>query len=171
MENVTHSQTEKQGVFSPTLEVPTSGLRVYDAGELARTPLPDPSPPTRPTRLRSLITQSQPKPAAQVGFFNVEWHQLGNPDELLVLPVCSSCGLVISDLNMGIAVVDFPVEESFEPAGEIDGRPLSKVPGQLFFFHKGSCDRIHGLYNIELDKIFKTDQRYDSQTQEENEDE
>ena len=135
-----------------------------------------PKPPTGLTSPGSPTNQSQPKPAAQVGFFNIEWHQLGSPDELLVLPFCSTCGLVISDLSMGIAVADFPAEQTFEPAGEAGGRPLEKVPGQLFFFHKGNkCDRIHGIYNIELDRIFRLDQRHDSQTQQqtqqENEDE
>ena len=128
-----------------------------------------PNQPTRLTSLRSTTQKSQTKPVAQIAYFSIEWHQLGNPDELVILPVCSTCSEPIVDLSMGIAVSDFPVEQSFQPAGEVDGRPLGKVPGQLFFFHKGNkCDRIHGIYNIELDKIFKLDQRHDSQTQEEN---
>ena len=131
-----------------------------------------PNPPLGADRLRSTNTQSQPKPVAQIAYFSIEWHQLGFPDELVILPVCSTCGLVISDLSMGIAVADFPAEQPFEPAGEIQGRPLRKVPGQLFFFHKGeACDRIHGIYNIELDKIFKLDQRHDSQVQQDNDNE
>ncbi len=177
MQKVARSSESSQGVFSPTAEVPTSGLRVYDAGELARTPFADPSPPTRPTRPRSLTTQLPPKPAAQISYFNIEWHQLGFSDELVILPVCSTCDKPITDLSMGIAVADFPAEPTFIPAGEISdyeeygSRPLKKVAAKLYFFHKGSCDVVRGLYNIELDKVFKTDQRYDSQAQQENEDE
>ena len=149
MENVARSRNEKQGVFSPTLEVPPTGL----------------------TSLRSPTQQPEPKPAAQVAFFNIEWHQLGNPDELVILPVCSTCSEPIVDLSMGIAVADFPVEQLFQPAGEVEGRPLRKVPGSLYFFHKGTCDTVHGIYNIELDKIFKLDQRHDSQVQQESDNE
>ena len=136
-----------------------------------------PNQSTGLTSLRSTTNQSQPKPAAQVGFFSVQWHDEGFPDEIIVLPLCSSCGLVISDLSMGVAVIDFPVEQSFEPIGEIGNygqygsRPIKKVPGQLFFFHKGVCDTVHGIYNIELDKIFRLDQRYDSQVQQDNDNE
>ena len=130
--------------------------------------------PNQPTGLTSPVSstqQSQPTPAAQVGFFNVEWHQLDNPDELLVLPVCSTCNEPITDFSMGIAVADFSVEQSFQPAGEIEGRPLKKVPGSLYYFHKGACDTVHGIYNIELDRIFRFDQRHDSQIQQDNDNE
>ena len=134
-----------------------------------------PNQPTRLTSLGSPTQQARPAPAAQVGFFNVEWHQLGNPDELLVLPVCSTCNEPITDFSMGIAVADFSVEQSFQPAGEIGNygqygsRPIKKVPGQLFFFHKGeACDTVNGIYSVELDKIFRFDQRRDSQTQQDN---
>ena len=95
-----------------------------------------PNPPTGLTSLGSPTQQTQPKTATQVAFFNVEWHQLGSPDELIILPVCSSCSEPIVDLSMGIAVADFPVEQSFQPAGEVGSRPLRKVPGQIYFCHK-----------------------------------
>ena len=170
-EKVSRSPESSQGVSSPTLEVPIHGLRVYDAGELAKTAFPDPSPPTRLSRPRSLTTQSQPKCATQIAYFSVQWHDEGYPDELILLPLCSSCSEPIVDLSMGVAVSDFPVEQSFELAGEVVGRPLRKVPGKLYFFHKGLCDTVRGIYNIELDKIFKQDQRHDSQAQQGNDDE
>ena len=129
-----------------------------------------------PTLSKPTPPQPKLRPAAQVSYFNVQWHQLGLPDELLILPVCSTCTQPITDLTMGIAVADFPFEQAWKPAGTIGSygqygnRPLKEVPGQLYFFHKGECDRLNGLYNIELDKIFKSDQRYDSQRQLEEDD-
>ena len=52
MENVARSQNEKQGVFSPTLEVPPKKFPgLYSAGELVRMNFPDPPPPTSKTIL------------------------------------------------------------------------------------------------------------------------
>ncbi len=112
-------------------------------------------------------TSVQVKPT-QLGYFSIEYHTLGQPDECIALPICSSCSKPIANLAEGLLIVEENWDEFHQnglvPVGTIndDKRPLQRFPVKaMHFFHKGACDVIHGDASIPLDQIFVSDQRFE----------
>jgi hypothetical protein len=65
-----------------------------------------------------------------------EKHHIGEPDEIVYLPRCSRCGDLITDLSA--ANIEATDGEPI-PFGELDGIPISILPGNVYFFHKPEC--------------------------------
>ena len=99
---------------------------------------------------------------ARIGYFTIRGSHERNPlgcDENMVLPICSTCDRPITDFKNGLLVLAFSDKPSV-PVGKIDGYQLRRLPVTAkHFFHKGKCDVVNGDSSIELDTIFKSDQR------------
>ncbi len=101
------------------------------------------------------------KPAL-IGYFTIrgihERNSLGF-DENMVLPICSTCDRPITDFKNGLLVFEISDKPSV-PVGKIDDYQLRQLPVVAkYYFHKGRCDVVDGDSSIELDTIFKSDQR------------
>ena len=99
---------------------------------------------------------------ARIGYFTIrgshERNSLGC-DENMVLPICSTCDHPITDLKNGLLVLAISDKPSV-PVGKIDDYQLRQLPVTAkHYFHKGRCDVVDGDSSIELDTIFKSDQR------------
>ncbi len=99
---------------------------------------------------------------ARIGYFTIRGSHERNPlgcDENMVLPICSTCNRPITDFKNGLLVLATSDEPSV-PVGKIDDYQLRRLPVTAkYYFHKGRCDVVDGDSSIELDTIFKSDQR------------
>ena len=99
---------------------------------------------------------------ARIGYFTIRGSHERNSfgcDENMVLPICSTCNRPITDFKNGLLVLAISDKPSV-PVGKIDGYQLRRLPVTAkHYFHKGRCDVMNGDSSIELDTIFKSDQR------------
>ena len=112
--------------------------------------------------MSTLAEHSTEVKPARIGYFTIrgshERNSLGC-DENMVLPICSTCDRPITDLKNGLLVFAISDKPSV-PVGKIDDYQLRRLPVTAkHFFHKGRCDVVGGDSSIELDTIFKSDQR------------
>jgi hypothetical protein len=91
-------------------------------------------------------------------FMILENYHRGKPDTIAFLPSCSACGEIIWDMeNANIEAVDGkPI-----PAGDIDGLPISRLPGEVYAFHVPECaqQKLVGPWK-KLNTVVRSDQRY-----------
>ena len=109
-----------------------------------------------PTKVKPEQTEVSTKPKATVGYF-----AFADADELIVLPLCDTCGREITDFEMGLFVVEIEEWDNWPHAQKIQGRPTRQIPSTVRFVHKGNCDKVKGIFSGELTQVFKLDQRSD----------
>ncbi len=90
----------------------------------------------------------------------LEYHVTGRPDEVVFFPICSACGDVILDSWKANIVFLENTDRAPEPIGEVNGVPITRLPGEVDFLHK-SCDHSRGGKWKTLDRVLKSDQRYE----------
>ncbi len=99
---------------------------------------------------------------ARIGYFTIRGSHERNPlgcDENMVFPICSTCDHPITDFPNGLLVLAISDKPSVV-VGKIDDYQLRRLPVTAkYYFHKGRCDVVNGDSSIELDAIFKSDQR------------
>jgi len=86
-------------------------------------------------------------------------------DENVYYPLCSRCGLPITDLAMG-NVCEWGLDNpKLTPLGWQDdaGCRVSLVAGQIYFFHKDCDNSPSGSGWVNADNVFKSDQRFEYQ--------
>ena len=112
--------------------------------------------------MSTLAEHSTEVKPARIGYFTIRGSHERNPlgcDENMVLPICSTCNKPITNFKNGLLVFEISDKPSV-PVGKIDGYQLRRLPVTAkYYFHKGKCNVVDGDSSIELDTIFKSDQR------------
>ena len=112
------------------------------------------------TRVRS-VNKRRHKSTARFVFAVISQHERGEEDQLVVLPVCSVCGEIISDFDEANLIASTREEDDLTPKriGTTNiGDPLLLISDEVFAVH-GHCDPGWKPWKP-LTTVFKSDQRY-----------
>jgi hypothetical protein len=107
-----------------------------------------------------LVNNQQGWTPSQLKAVILEKHRIGGMDEIMILPTCSACGEIISDLE-GANIE--PLDGDPIPAGEIEGIPISVIPGPAYAFHIGCGPAFPIGPWKKLNEVIRYDQRWEGE--------